>query len=78
VGIIFGYYRFARRHGLGFSSFRIRRENTLFAEKFKFQDLTFTGEAKLSDKSSLARLSAWPSFSRGTDRRHRFAEGKTT
>lgn len=57
VGIIFGYYRFARRHGLGFSSFRIRREHTLLAEEFVFQDLTFTGEAKLSDKSSFYFLS---------------------
>ena len=57
VGIIFGYYRFARRHGLGFSSFRIRRDNSLFAENFKFQDLTFTGEATLSDKSSFYFLS---------------------
>jgi hypothetical protein len=57
VGIIFGYYRLARRHGLGFSSFRIRRDHTLFAEEFKFQDLTFTGEATLSDKSSFYFLS---------------------
>ena len=60
VPIIYGAYRFSKRHGIGFSHFRVRREATLFqlneSKDFNLGDLTITAGANaqvtLTDESS--------------------------
>lgn len=61
----YGHYRFNRRHGIGFSYFKIKRESTLIlineTKDFHLNDLTITAgvDAKvtLTDKSSFSYLS---------------------
>jgi hypothetical protein len=65
IPIIHGYYRFARRHGIGWSYFRVRRQATLFqlneSKDFNLGDLTITAGANakvtLEDQSSFYHLS---------------------
>jgi hypothetical protein len=62
---LYGYYRFNKRHGIGFSYFQIKRESTLIlineTKDFHLNDLTITAgvDAKvtLTDKSSFSYLS---------------------
>lgn len=62
---LYGYYRFARRHAIGFSYFEIKRESTLLqvneSTDFHLGDLTITAGANakvtLTDKSSFSYLS---------------------
>ena len=62
---LYGYYRFARRHAIGFSYFEIKRESTLLqvneSTDFHLGDLTITAGANakvtISDKSSFSYLS---------------------
>jgi hypothetical protein len=51
VGIVFGRYRFSKKHALGFSAFRVRRENKLFADQVNLGGFTITGEATLTDNT---------------------------
>ena len=51
VPILYGYWRINGNHGLGFSYYQIKRETSLFAIDGNFDNLTVTGEAKLSDVS---------------------------
>ena len=57
VPILYGYWRPAKRHGLGFSYFQIKRESTLLAVDENFSDLTVTGNISLSDRSRFYYLS---------------------
>lgn len=52
VGVIYGRYRFSKKHALGFSTFRVRRENALFADHVNLGDWTITGTATLTDNTS--------------------------
>jgi hypothetical protein len=56
VPIVYGYWRIARKHGLGFSYFRIKRESTFFDEQINLGDITVSGSATLTDKSSFMFL----------------------
>lgn len=56
VPIIYGYWRIAPKHGLGFSYFRIKRESTLFDDQINLGDIAVSGNATLTDKSSFAFL----------------------
>lgn len=56
VGIVYGRYRFSKKHALGFSAFRIKRENSLFADQLNLGDWTITGEAKLTDDTDFYYL----------------------
>ena len=57
--IFYGYYRFNKRHGIGFNYFRVKRVATLFklneSKDFDLGDLTITAganaEVTLTDKS---------------------------
>jgi len=51
LGIIYGRYRFSKKHALGFSTFRVKRENALFADKLNLGDWTISGTATLTDKT---------------------------
>jgi len=51
VPILYGYWRINGNHGLGFSYYQIKRETSLFTIDGNFDNLTVTGEAKLSDVS---------------------------
>ena len=51
VPLVFGRYRFSKKHALAFSAFRIRRQSTLFAEDLNLGNFTITGEATLSDNT---------------------------
>lgn len=51
LGIIYGRYRFSKKHALGFSTFRVKRENVLFADKLNLGDWTISGTATLTDKT---------------------------
>ena len=57
VPILYGYWRPAKRHGLGFSYFQIKRESTILAVDENFDDLTVTGNISLSDRSRFYYLS---------------------
>lgn len=65
VPVIYGYYRFAKRHGIGFSAFKINRSSTLLQfdedKDFHLGDITITAGAQakitLADKSSFYFLS---------------------
>jgi hypothetical protein len=57
IPILYGYWKPAKRHGLGFSYFQIRRESTLLAVDENFSDLTVTGNVSLSDRSRFYYLS---------------------
>ena len=57
VPILYGYWKPAKRHGLGFSYFQIKRESTLLAVDENFSDLTVTGNISLSDRSRFYYLS---------------------
>jgi hypothetical protein len=56
VPIVYGYWRIARKHGLGFSYFRIKRESTFFDQQINLGDITVSGSASLTDESSFAFL----------------------
>jgi hypothetical protein len=57
IPVLFGYWRIAPKHGLGFSYFRIRREGAKFAVDENFGDFNVTGQISVSDKSSFYQLS---------------------
>lgn len=57
IPMIFGYYRPTRKHGFGWSYFRITRESTIRAVDRNFDDLNVTGNVSLSDKTSFYYLS---------------------
>jgi hypothetical protein len=57
IPIIYGYWRIAPKHGLGFSYFGIRREGAKLAVNQNFGDLNVTGEISVSDRSSFYQLS---------------------
>ncbi len=65
VPVIYGYYRFAKRHGIGFSMFHINRQSVLFQldeeKDFHLGDLTVTAGAQanitLTDETSFYFLS---------------------
>jgi len=54
--IIFGRYRFSKKHAISFSTFRVRRESTLFAEELNLGDYTLSGEATLTDRTQFYYL----------------------
>lgn len=56
IPVVFGRYRFSKKHALGFSAFRVRRESTLFADELNLGNFTITGEATLSDETSFYYL----------------------
>jgi hypothetical protein len=56
VPIIYGYWRIARKHGLGFSYFRVKRESTFFDDQLNLGDITVSGRASLTDESSFMFL----------------------
>jgi hypothetical protein len=65
IPVIYGYYRFAKRHGIGWSYFRVRRQATLFqlneSKDFNLGDLTINAGANakitLEDQSSFYNVS---------------------
>lgn len=57
IPIIYGFYRPAEKHGIGFSYFRISRDSTFSALDENLGDLNVTGDVTLSDKSSFYYLS---------------------
>jgi hypothetical protein len=56
VGIIFGRYRFSEKHALGFSAFRVGRENKVLGGPVNLGEFTITGEATLSDNTRFYNL----------------------
>ena len=57
VPIIYGYFRPAEKHGIGFSYFSIDRDSNLLAVDENLGDLNVTGDVTLSDQSSFYYLS---------------------
>jgi hypothetical protein len=57
VPILYGYWRINDKHGIGFSYYQIRRENTLLDIDKSLGDLTIKGDIKMSDESSFSSLS---------------------
>jgi hypothetical protein len=56
VPILFGYWKPGKRHGLGFSYFRIDRKTTLLAIDENLGDLNVTGEVNLTDRTRFYSL----------------------
>lgn len=57
IPIIYGYYRPSKKHGFGFSYFRVRRDGNIFAVDKNFDDLNVTGTVSFSDNTSFYYLS---------------------
>jgi len=57
VPTFYGYYRFADKHGIGWQYFKLKREGTLVDDQVNLGDLTFTGRATLTDRSTFSFLS---------------------
>ncbi len=57
IPIIYGFYRPAKKHGIGFSFFQIDRNSSVFALDENIGDLNVTGKVTLSDQSSFYYLS---------------------
>jgi len=55
--LIYGYYRPNKKHGFGFSYFRVKREGNIFAVDENFDDLNVTGTVTFSDDTSFYYLS---------------------
>jgi hypothetical protein len=51
VGMLYGTFRLAKRHSIGFSAFNVRRTETLLDGTTSLGDYTLTGEATLADRS---------------------------
>lgn len=49
--IIFGRYRFSKKHAIGFSTFRVRRQVSYSADNLNVGDYTLSGEATLTDRT---------------------------
>lgn len=56
IGIVFGRYRFSEKHAIGFSTFRVRRENRLLDGQATLGDYTITGRATLTDRTNFYYL----------------------
>ena len=57
IPVIYGYWRIAPKHGLGFSYFGIDREGRQLAVDENLGSLNVTGEISVSDKSTFYQLS---------------------
>ena len=57
IPILYGFWRPAKRHGIGFSYFSIDRSATLLAVDEDLGNLNLTGTAELTDKSKFYYLS---------------------
>ena len=57
VPLLYGYYRFGQKHGIGWQYFRVKREGLLFDERINLGDLTINGRATLTDKSDFSFIS---------------------
>jgi hypothetical protein len=56
VPILYGFWKPGKRHGLGFSYFRIDRRTTLLAIDENLGDLNVTGDVNLSDRTRFYSL----------------------
>ncbi|MCZ6853979.1 MAG: hypothetical protein O7G86_08670 [Gammaproteobacteria bacterium] len=56
IPILYGYYRAAKRHGIGYSFFRVNRSSTLLAFDENLGDLNVSGRVTLADVSRFYNL----------------------
>jgi hypothetical protein len=52
IPIIYGYYRVAEKHAIGFSYYQAKRDGTVFAFDENLGDLNVTGSVSLSDRTT--------------------------